>query len=99
MKTIKSIIAALILTVGTLTIANAQTRVHVGINTPGLHVSVGNSPYYHRGYYAPVVYHPYYRPYYRPVVYRSYYRRPVVYRSYYRHGYERPMYHRGYHRW
>jgi hypothetical protein len=105
MKTIKSIIAALILTVGTTVVANAQTAFHVSVNTPGLHVSAGNyhpvrrvvyeqpvyAPVYHPVVYRPVVYHrPYYRPVYRPVVYRGYNRHVV---------YNRPAYHRGHGRW
>ncbi|QKJ32146.1 hypothetical protein HQ865_21060 [Mucilaginibacter mali] len=92
MKTIKTILAALVLTVGSLTIANAQTRFHVSVNTPGVHVSAGNYVPYHRVYYSePVVYSPpvvyrepvvYHRYYSRPVVYHRYYSRPVVYRSY-----------------
>lgn len=98
MKTIKSLFIALILTVGSVAFANAQTRFHVSVNTPGVHVSAGNyhRGYYHRGYYAPVYYHHYHHP----VVYRSYYHRPVVYRTtYYRHVYTRPVYHRVYRRW
>ncbi|MBE9667832.1 hypothetical protein [Mucilaginibacter boryungensis] len=91
MKTIKSIIAALILTVGSLSLAQAQTRFHVSINTPGVHVSAGN---YHRAYYSPGYYEPVYQPYYQPVVYHRYYSRPVVYRSYY----SRPVVYREYYR-
>lgn len=90
MKTIKSILAALVLTIGSLTIAKAQARVHVSVNTPGVHISAGNYRPVHRVYYSePVVYHRYYS---RPVVYHRYYSRPVVYRSYYR----RPVVYRGY---
>jgi len=106
MKTLKSIIAALIITVGTTVAANAQTAFHVSVRTPGLHVSAGNYRPVHRVVYAPpvyapvvyqpVVYHrPYYRPYYRPVY------RPVVYHRGYdrRVVYNRPAYHGEYRRW
>lgn len=101
MKTMKSIFAALILTIGSLTLAHAQTRFHVSVNTPGAHVSAGNYYPMHRVYYAEPVYQPYYQPvvyhryYGRPVVYRSYYSRPAVNRSYYRHDNGR---HNGYYR-
>ena len=88
MKTIKSLLIALILTTGFTYAASAQTRFHVSVNTPNVHVSAGN---YQRGYYRPVAYQ---REYYRPVAYRSYYSRPVVYRSYYR----RPVIYREYYR-
>ncbi|MES2274583.1 MAG: hypothetical protein V4592_01080 [Bacteroidota bacterium] len=99
MKTTKSIIAALILTVGTISLASAQTRFHVSVNTPGVHVSAGNYQPVHRVYYAQPVYQPYYQPvvyhrYYSHPVYRTYYRRPV-YREYYRHDNGR---HNGYNR-
>jgi hypothetical protein len=102
MKTMKTIIAAFILTVGSLTLANAQTRFHVSVNTPGVHVSAGNThrTYYQRGYYQPVAYrHYYHRGYYQPVVYHRYYNRPVYRTYYHRTVYAGPAYHRGFRRW
>lgn len=102
MKTIKTILAALVMTIGSFTIANAQTRVHVSVNTPGVHISAGNYRPVHRVYYErPVVYHRYYS---RPVVYRPvyhrYYGRPVAYRTtYHRTVYAGPAYHRVYRRY
>lgn len=85
MKTIKLLIITLAVVAASMSFANAQTRFHVSVNTPGVHVSAGNYHHYHRGYYAPVYYH---RTYYRPVYYgRHYYRRPV-----YHHYYRRTLY-------
>ena len=92
MKTIKSLIIALILTTGFTYAASAQTRFHVSVNTPNVRVSAGN---YQRGYYRPVAYQ---RGYYRPVAYRPYYGRPVVYRSYYRRPVYRQVVYRDYYR-
>ena len=92
MKTLRTLIIALILTTGFTYAANAQTRFHVSVNTPNVHVSAGN---YQRGYYRPVAYQ---REYYRPVAYRSYYREPVVYRSYYRRPVYRQVVYRNYYR-
>lgn len=102
MKTLKTVLIATILTVGSLSLASAQTRFHVSVNTPGVHISAGN---YHRGYYGPAYYAPapayyapaypvYYHHYYRPAYYRHEYRR-----AYYRHEYYRPAYHRVYRHW
>lgn len=114
MKTVRSLIIALVLTVGSLAAANAQTRFHVSVNTPNVRLSAGNyGPYYHRGYapvyhrdyYAPVYHRTYYRPVYRrgyrPGYYRHHYRRPVVMnRGYYKHNYHRSGYYKtAYHRW
>lgn len=96
MKTLKALLIATILTVGSLSMANAQTRFHVSVNAPGVHVSAGN---YHRGYYRPAYYAPapaYYAP--APVYYAP---RPVYYRHYYRPVYRHAYYggyHRGYYR-
>lgn len=103
MKTIRSLIIALILTAGSVYVAHAQTRFHVSVNTPGLHVSAGNTHhYYHRGYYAPAYHHYYHRTYYAPVVYHHYYHRtyyqPVYRHTYYRHVYTHPVYHHVYYR-
>jgi hypothetical protein len=102
MKTLKTLIITLVATVASISFASAQTRFHVSVNTPGVHVSAGNSHRgygYNRGYYRPVAYRPYYHPYYRPVGYHSYYSRPVYHTTYYRHVYTRPAYHRVYRRW
>ncbi|MBE9663454.1 hypothetical protein [Mucilaginibacter myungsuensis] len=99
MKTLKTLITAIILTAGSVAAANAQVGFHVSVNAPGVHVRAGN---YRPAYRRPVVYREVYQPvvyreYRRPVVYREVYH-PVRYRKVHRPAYRRQVVYRNYHR-